>query len=187
MHFVKLGNSDDAAQHAENRQQTQRPKYYWSGFFGVAGGFGFFGSKEYDENQAEHVKRREARDDQAHGEQPVALLRRQRNDGVLAEESAEGPNAGQRERAHKKRPIRNRHFFAQSPHLPDVLLVVHRKDDGAGAQEQQRLEERVRAEMEHGLRRPAQPYTHDHVAKLGERRISENAFDVVLLDGDERG
>ena len=60
-------------------------------------------------------------------------------------------------------------------------------DDRAGAEEQQRLEERVRGQMEHRRRRAAQAHGHDHVAELRERRVGEDALDVVLLDGDQRG
>ena len=64
---------------------------------------------------------------------------------------------------------------------------MQRDDDRAGAQEQQRLEKRVRGQMEHRRRRAAQADGHDHVAELRERRVGDDAFDVVLLDGDERG
>ena len=65
--------------------------------------------------------------------------------------------------------------------------MVQPDDDRAGAQEQQRLEKRVRGQMEHRRRRAAQADGHDHVAELRERRVGDDAFDVVLLDGDERG
>ena len=64
--------------------------------------------------------------------------------GFLAECSAE-------------RPKGDRRLLPQAAHLPDVLFVVQRKDHAARAQEQQRLEKRVRRQMEHGRRRPAQP------------------------------
>ena len=64
---------------------------------------------------------------------------------------------------------------------------MQRVNDRAGAKEQQRFEKRVRGQMEHRRRRPAQADGHDHVTELRERRVSEDAFDVVLLDGDQRG
>ena len=50
-----------------------------------------------------------------------------------------------------------------------------------------RLEKCVRGQMEHRGRRATQANGHDHVAELRERRVGEDALDVVLLDGDERG
>ena len=78
-------------------------------------------------------------------------------------------------------------FLRKPAHFPDVLLVMQRVDDGAGAQEEQRLEEGVRGQVIHRRRRAVQADGHDHVAELRERGVSEDAFDVVLLDGDERG
>ena len=108
-------------------------------------------------------------------------------DGVLAEKAAQRPHARQCQRADHERPIRHRHFLSQCAHLPDVLLVVHRVNHRASAKEQQCLEERVRGEMEHARFGSGQTHAHDHVAELRECRVSEDAFDVVLLDGDERG
>ena len=55
------------------------------------------------------------------------------------------------------------------------------------AHEQQRLEERVRDQMEHPHRHAAHAKPHHHVAKLRNSRVSQNALDVVLRDRDQRG
>ena len=65
--------------------------------------------------------------------------------------------------------------------------MVQGEDDGAGAKEQQRLEERVGGQVKHRRRRAAQADGHDHVAQLRERRVGQNALDVVLLDGNDGG
>ena len=65
--------------------------------------------------------------------------------------------------------------------------MVQRVDDRACAEEQQRLEERVRGEVIHRRRRAGHAHGHDHVAELRERRVSEDAFDVVLLHRHHRG
>ena len=79
------------------------------------------------------------------------------------------------------------HAAAQAAHLPDVLLVVQRVDDRAGAKEEQRLEKRVREQMKHGRAGRRQADRHDHVAQLRERGVGEDALDVVLLRGHQRG
>jgi hypothetical protein len=76
--------------------------------------------------------------------------------------------------------------------IPNVLFVMHGVNDAAGAEEEQRFEERVRAEVIHGgvcsrAVRVAQADGHHHVTELRKRRVSEDAFDVVLLDGHQRG
>ena len=74
-------------------------------------------------------------------------------------------------------------------------------DDGTGAEEEQRLEESVRVKMEHGRMagiRAVQLMAvlnmhghgtdgHDHVAQLGESRVSEHTLDVVLLSSHQGG
>ena len=57
-------------------------------------------------------------------------------------------------------------------------------DDRAGAEEQQRLEERVGDQMEHAHRHAADAEAHHHVAELRDGGVGEDAFDVVLRDGD---
>ena len=64
--------------------------------------------------------------------------------------------------------------------------MVQSDDDRAGAKEQQRLEKRVRGQVEHRRRRTAQTHGHDHVTELRERRVCEDALYVVLLDGNQR-
>ena len=63
---------------------------------------------------------------------------------------------------------------------------MQREDHRPRAKEQQRFEKCVRRQMEHRRSRTAQTDCHDHVTELRQRRISQNALDVVLLNGDQR-
>ena len=77
-------------------------------------------------------------------------------------------------------------ILRQAAHFPNVLFVMQRDDDGTGAEKEQRFKERVREKMiDSGVVR-REPDGHDHVTELRERGVSENAFDVVLLRGNER-
>ncbi len=79
----------------------------------------------------------------------------------------------------------DRHVLAQATHVADVLIVVHADDHRAGREEQQRLEERVRHQVEHARGIRGQAQRHRHVTQLRERRIRDHALDVVLHDAEE--
>ena len=65
--------------------------------------------------------------------------------------------------------------------------MMHRVDHGACAEEQQRLEERMREQVEDGRAIRADAASNEHVAELGARRIGDDALDVVLHKADGRG
>ena len=56
---VSLLDADEPADHAEHRQQAQRPGHDRRGFVRVPGCFGLRCAEERDEDQPEHVERRE--------------------------------------------------------------------------------------------------------------------------------
>ena len=60
-------------------------------------------------------------------------------------------------------------------------------DHGAGAKEQQRLEEGMGEEMEDAGAVGADALGHEHVAELRAGRIGDDALDVVLHEADGRG
>ncbi len=62
---------------------------------------------------------------------------------------------------------------------------MQHNNDGTGAEEEQRLEKRVREKMKHGRLVGGEPNRHDHVAQLRKRGVSEDALDVVLLRGHQ--
>ena len=135
-----------------------------------------------------HPRRVERGETRGHRPQPVergVVLMGEREDGILAEKTAQARRAAQRQRADEKRERRPSHRRPQSPQLPDVL-PVGAVDDAAGAEEQQRLEKRVRGEVIHARARPAQPHRHHHVAKLAQRRVREDALQVRFHDGQAR-
>ena len=77
---------------------------------------------------------------------PVSV--RLAEDLVLAEEARQAGHAGNRDGADQERPVGDRQILLQAAHLPEVLLAVQRVNHRAAAEEEQRLEERVRVEME---------------------------------------
>jgi len=142
---------------------------------------------EGEKHRAEHVEGGERRGDQSHRvEHPLAVRRRGVQDLVLAEEAGEGEDAGDRQRADHKRVERLRQGFAEPAHLPHVLLAAHRVDHRAGPQEEERLEERVRSEMEDRRRIGAEPGGQEHVAELRDGGVGEHLLDVRLRQADRR-
>ena len=63
---------------------------------------------------------------------------------------------------------------------------MHGDDDRTGAEEQQRLEESMRDQMEHPGRIGRGAQRHGHVTQLGKRRIGHHALDIGLHDCHER-
>ena len=86
-------------------------------------------------------------DDRQHPERAL-LEERAVEDLVLAEEPAERRDAGDRQRADQHRHEGDRQVFLQRRPSAHVLLAAHRVDDRAAAEEEQRLEERVRHQVE---------------------------------------
>src|SRR5258705_5855560 len=112
-------------------------------------------------------------------------------DRILGPEAGEPDraksNAGYRERADDHHPEGDRDLFSQRAIATHVLLLVHRMDDRARAEEQQGLEEGVSEQMEHRRAVRANAGGEEHVAELRAVRISDHALDVVLGATDRRG
>ena len=72
------------------------------------------------------------------------------------------------------------HVLLQIAHPPHVLLVVHPVDDRTGAEEKQRLEERVRHHVKDRRDKRTDAAREKHVSKLRNGRVSEDLLNVVL-------
>ena len=143
--------------------------------------------EEGQRHQPEHVERGHERgEDREHPDELVGFECAE-EDLVLAEEAGQRRNAGDGQRADGHRGKRNRQVPLQGAHAPHVLLPRHRMDDRAAAEEQQRLEEGMRHQMEHPNREGTHTDSREHVAKLRDRGVGQHALDVVLHQPDRRG
>src|SRR4029453_2344687 len=121
---------------------------------------------ERQKYESEHVGRRQQR-----GENPdrpedrVSVREGFKEDLVLAEETRESGDAGNRERADQECPIRDRQASFQAAHVPDVLLAMQRMDHRTGAEEQACLEKRVRVEMEDTGAKCTDAHREEHVTE----------------------
>ena len=118
---------------------------------------------------------------------PAAALELQRDDLVLGEQAGE-----RRDTPASARPptmnaaVGERHRLAEAAHLVEVLRAGHRGDDRAGGHEEQRLEERVRDQVEHARGVGGARDGHDHVADLRHRRVGDDALEVGDDEADRR-
>ena len=179
-------DAPEARQRARHREHAQRPDHHSGRFVRVRRGVRARTTEERDVVKAEHVKRRQCRNRHREHEQADAVLDGRGENRVLAEEPAERRHAAQRQRADEKGPVRDGQFFLQSAHVPNVLLVMQRVNHRAGAEEKHRLEERVRREVKHRRRGRVDADREHHVAELRERRVGEDALDVILLHRHQR-
>src|SRR5207249_6368167 len=107
---------------------------------------------ERHEPQTERVERGQERGADAEGPEQVeagvqgARIEGDRQDLALREESAEGYDAGEGERAEEHDLRGDGQGFREPPHLPHVIRV-DRMDHAAGTQEQEGLEESVVEKM----------------------------------------
>src|SRR5579859_1503547 len=103
--------------------------------------------------EAEHVEAGEQggeESDEVEDSAEGAVLEGFVEDGVFGEESGEGPDTCDGDDADGHGPERNGELLAQATHLSHVLFAGEAVDDGAGGEEEQRLEEGVGHEMEDG-------------------------------------
>ena len=143
---------------------------------------------EGHEHEPEHVGgRQHRRQDANHPQRRVAGRVRLAEDLVLAEEAREARDAGNRHGADQEGPVGDRQVFLEAAHLPEVLLAVQRVNHRAAAEEEQRLEEGVRVEMEDAGAERADAHRQEHVAELRHRRVRQHALDVVLHQADRAG
>jgi hypothetical protein len=183
-----------AADEREHRQDGDRPRHGEAalepGHVEVLAREGAHLAPEDDEEEAEGVEGSEEGADRA--DPPQDPTERPRvggacQDRVLREEARERRHGREGERADYERAIGVGKAPAQAAHAADVLLVGERVDDDAGGQEEERLEEGVRHEMEEaGAVRP-QADCEEHVADLAHGRVRDDALDVRLDERDQPG
>ena len=147
---------------------------------------------EGHEPHARHIERCQAHGDQGHKEQQPVLrmnagkAERLGQDGVLAVPTAEERDAGNRQHANQHGDGSDLHPGIQAAHFRHLLLVMAAMNDAAGAEEEQRLEESVRDEMEQPCHPAADAKRQHHVAELADGRVGQHLLDVGHDDGNGR-
>ena len=136
------------------------------------------GIESRDEHTRKHCKMRKTS-----GRQRAEM--RGFDDVFFGIETSKQRCADQSERAQQRGNPCDRHVFAQRAHVANILVVMAAHDDRACAQEKQRFKEGMRHQVENCHRISRCSQSHRHVTQLRERRVSHDAFDVVLNDAHE--
>lgn len=135
-----------------------------------------------------HVEGGERGGDHDDPEDAAMMLPRTGHDQILGVVAAEEEATRERQHAAEVSQEGDGHLFPEAAHLPDVLLVVHSKNDRTGREEEEALEEGVREEVEHRQgRRDGETGAGHHVAELGNRGVGEDPLDVILLGREDAG
>ena len=183
--FLRNKTGDDA-QHRENQQRDRHPG---RAIVTVMRSLGARFAEEGNHEKPRHVKRGEDRDTEADDVKRCALFTRCGENGVLRPESRQQREPRERRGADCEGHGCLRHVLGKTAHLPNILLVMQRVNHRTGTEEEQCLEECVREQVEHrrsAVRVGSEANCHDHVAELRERRVGEDALDVILLRGHQR-
>ena len=139
------------------------------------------------EDQSEHIKSRHPRHRRAkQPQQDMSLVAGKGfpQNFVFREETRQKRRTCDGESSHEHRPERHGNLVLQRAHLPHVLLMMQGVNHAAGAQEQQRLEEGMRHEVEDAGCKRADAEREKHVTQLAHGRVSEDALDIVLHESD---
>ena len=190
---------DDSAEDREDRQDRQRRHHQHArlvefvvfpvGLFVVLARM-FRLRQEDDADEPGGIERRDARGRQEHEPghpegRKTRLLEDRDEDLILRDEAGHEREAGERQRARDEDRGQSGQLLPQPPHLADVLLAVERVDDRAGSEEEQRLEERVRHDVEEARRELLRRDAGEHEAELRDGRVRQDLLDVVLRHRDE--
>ena len=182
-----------AGEHGPHRKDHQRHRHPRRALVDVAHGVlaGARRAVERHDQQTPGIERGQEGGDGAHPEAIAAHADRRDirrlEDRVLGPVTGEERHAGDREAADPHADIGDRHLAPDAAHLAHVLLVAHRVDHRSGAQEQQRLEEGVRDEVEDRRLIGGGARGDEHVAELGAGGVGDHTLDVGLHAGDRGG
>ena len=204
------GDADPAHGNGADSQEDERPGHGSHALGGVLSGRGARLAKEGEEHGAERVERGEKRgSDQDPEDELMVGVPGISQDFVLRPEAGrDHGKARQSGGADDEGPACARHAFEEAAHIHHVLRIEVRLggmsvvtmlvvammvtvfdavDDRARAQEEQRFEEGVHEQVEDGGDPGANAQGGEHEPELGDGRIGQDFFDVVLGYSDGGG
>ena len=141
-------------------------------------------AKKRHKDQPEHVERRHPRRQNRQTPEQLVVKERAIENFVLTEKTGKRWHSGDGDRADEHGNEGNGHIEFHPAHLLHVLLVVHRMDDGATTEKQQRFKESVGHQVKRRGRKRTYASRQKHVAELRNSRVRQNLFDVGLNQSD---
>src|SRR6267154_3123710 len=184
-----LRPANPAANDGESRKNHERnghwPRRFVDMFLNML--VGATVTEESKEEQAEHVKRGQPGGDEADNPQQEKAVERATKNFIFAEKSGERKNSGDRQGGDQHSVVGVLDLLVEATHLADVLLSGHGVNHAAGAEEQERFEERMGHEVKNSRCERAHTEGQEHVTELADGGIGENFLDVVLDQGHGGG
>ena len=137
--------------------------------------------------ESEHVERGQQRCQHADKPENLAVGSLQKcsvENCVFRKESGEGEESGDGQNGCGHGPKSDWQLLSQPAHFAQVLLAANGVNHRASRHEEQCLEEGVGHQMEDGRRIRRDATAQEHIAELGDGRIGQHAFDVVLNESN---
>lgn len=179
---------EDSAESENHHRDKHASRSFVDMFFTFLGAA--IAAEEREDNETTHVDGSDhsgKETDHVEGRAHRAAREQAFEDQVLGPETGKAREADNREERENHDASRNRSLLEHAAHLAHVLFAGQCVNHGTGTEEEGCLEEGVGKHVEDRSVEGANACSHEHVAELANRGVSENLLDIVLEEAGHCG